>query len=362
MKCVTRKCHWMAAKWHCNMLYVLHFFSFHISGHSTPVSCRQPPVISAKVIISGLSPSLTLSIHPSIHHSLTHSLTHSLHNKYITPTHPPLDPEMLFLYNGWCVFPDTDKELVYEEVAALQQQCEAFRAELALAQARLNTARLGVHSIQENDDKCLFYTGLSWSTFLDIYDTIADTPPGKGVPIVAYIDQFFTLVKLRHNVKFEYLSDQAGVAPSTMVDHFWKWMDIIYVKLEWFLTWPDWEYVFRTMPPHFKRLYPRLTCIRDCFEIFVEPSNLKACAELWSNYKKHTIIKFLIGCSTLGAVTFLSQAWGGRVSDIEIVKRSGFLTAPDHHPGDQILADRGFILKDDSSSWIGTYHPSIHRR
>ena len=262
---------------------------------------------------------------------------------------------MVFLSNGWCVFPDTDKELVYEEVAALQQQCEALRAELALAQARLNTARLGVHSIQENDDKCLFYTGLSWSTFLDIYDTIADTPPGKGVPIVAYIDQFFfTLVKLRHNMKFEYLSDQAGVAPSTMVDHFWKWMDIIYVKLEWFLTWPDREYVFRTMPPHFKQLYPRLTCIIDCFEIFVEaPSNLKARAELWSNYKKHTTIKFLIGCSALGAVTFLSQAWGGRVSDIEIVKKSGFLTAPDHHPGDQILADRGFILKDEFAAAAG---------
>ena len=244
---------------------------------------------------------------------------------------------------------------MFEEVAALQQQCEALKADLATAQARLNTARFGVSAVEGNDEKCLFYTGLIWHTFLTLYDTLAESSPGKGVPIVSYIDQlFFTLVKLKHNPKFEYLADQAGIAESTMVDHFWKWIDIINVKLDWWVGWPDWKYIFRTTPPHFKALYPRLTSIIDCFEIFVEaPSHFKARAQLWSNYKKHTTVKFLISCSPLGAVTFLSAAWGGRASDIEIVKRSGFLTSPEHLPGDQILADRGFTLKDEFAAVAG---------
>ena len=43
----------------------------------------------------------------------------------------------------------------------------------------------------------------------------------------------------------------------------------------------------------------------------------------------------------------MSQVWGGRVSDIQIVRESGFIVSKFHNPGDQILADRGFTLKDD---------------
>lgn len=42
--------------------------------------------------------------------------------------------------------------------------------------------------------------------------------------------------------------------------------------------------------------------------------------------------------------------WGGRVSDVELVRKSGFISPNYHHPGDQILADRGFTLQDDFAS------------
>lgn len=54
-----------------------------------------------------------------------------------------------------------------------------------------------------------------------------------------------------------------------------------------------------------------------------------------------------IACTPLGAISFLSLAWGGRASDIQIVKESGFINPNLHLPGDQILADRGFTLQDD---------------
>lgn len=97
-----------------------------------------------------------------------------------------------------------------------------------------------------------------------------------------------------------------------------------------------------------KALFPRLTGIIDCFEIFIEaPGNLKARAQCWSNYKHHTTMKFLISCNPLGAINFLSSAWGGRVSDVHLVRHSGLLSLPDHHLGDQILADRGFTMREE---------------
>ena len=68
---------------------------------------------------------------------------------------------------------------------------------------------------------------------------------------------------------------------------------------------------------------------------------------MYSNYKKHSTVKFLISCSTLGAVTFLSKAYGGRATDVFIFRDSGFTSSKYHYPGDQILANRGFTLEDD---------------
>ena len=85
----------------------------------------------------------------------------------------------------------------------------------------------------------------------------------------------------------------------------------------------------------------------DCFEIFLEaPSNLKSRAQVWSSYKRHITMKLLIPCNLLGAINFLSRAWGGRVSDIKLVNKTEFLTKLPHHPRDQILTDRGFTMKD----------------
>ena len=176
-------------------------------------------------------------------------------------------------------------------------------------------------------------------------------PPAKPGTLTLR-DQFFvTLVKLRQDPNFDYIADQVGLSRTTIADIFWKWVKLIEAKLSFMIQWPDRETVSRTIPPVLKRKFPRLTCIIDCFEIFIDkPTNLKARAQCYSNYKKHTTVKFLIGCNPLGAVVFLSRAWGGRVSDVELTRQSGFINNHYHHPGDQILADRGFTLQDDFAS------------
>lgn len=109
--------------------------------------------------------------------------------------------------------------------------------------------------------------------------------------------------------------------------------------------------LFDIIPPVFKQKFPRLTCIVDCFEIFIKaPKALLARAQCYSNYKKHCTVKFFIGCTPLRAVSFLSKAWGVRASDVQIVRESGFIDSKYHMPGDQILADRGFTLAEEFAS------------
>ena len=64
--------------------------------------------------------------------------------------------------------------------------------------------------------------------------------------------------------------------------------------------------------------------IIDSSEVFCErPTNLKARGQTWSNYEHHNTVKFLIGISRQGVVTFVSRGWGGRVSDV-LLTESGY--------------------------------------
>ena len=74
-----------------------------------------------------------------------------------------------------------------------------------------------------------------------------------------------------------------------------------------------------------------------------------ATARTWSQYKHHKTIKFLINISPQGVISFISKAWGGRVSDKHLTEHSYFLK--NILPGDVVLADRGF----DISGSIGFY-------
>ena len=85
--------------------------------------------------------------------------------------------------------------------------------------------------------------------------------------------------------------------------------------------------------------------IVDCTEVFIErPHDLLARAQVWSNYKHHSTVKFLIGITPQGTISYVSEYVGGRMSDKEIVERSTLI----NHllPGDVVLADRGFTCDD----------------
>jgi len=111
------------------------------------------------------------------------------------------------------------------------------------------------------------------------------------------------------------------------------------------LTW-RWEASHFTMPLPFKTNLPKCTCILDCFEVNCEMHGwLLAKISLYSKYKSHHTGKFLIVITPRGSICFVSKGYGGRVTDVEIVRDSGFLKHV--NSGDEIMADRGFFIEED---------------
>ena len=149
---------------------------------------------------------------------------------------------------------------------------------------------------------------------------------------------------MRLNLFDEDIGYRFSVHRTTVSRNFHKVLDVMDVKLSHLIKWPDRETLRETLPTSFRRFFKKCAIIIDCTEVFVErPSDLLARAQMWSNYKHHSTIKFLIGITPQGTISYLSCA-GGRISDKQIVEQSGLL----QHllPGDVIIADRGFTCDE----------------
>ena len=82
-----------------------------------------------------------------------------------------------------------------------------------------------------------------------------------------------------------------------------------------------------------------------CSRIFTEKaSDLFAKAVTYSQYKSYNTAKYLVCVTPQGVVSFISDGYGGRVSDKYITEHSGFLDRL--VSGDVVLADRGFNIED----------------
>ena len=99
------------------------------------------------------------------------------------------------------------------------------------------------------------------------------------------------------------------------------------------------------MPTCFRSTYPTTKCIIDATEIFIEmPANPSAQQLTFSNYRNHNTLKALIGITPYGVVSFISDLYGGNISDKKLTQLSGLLNLSE--AGDAIMADHGFTIHD----------------
>ena len=207
------------------------------------------------------------------------------------------------------------------------------------------------------DEKLLrFYTGLnSFTVLMAVFELVAAVIPENPLSKLSKFQSFtLTLMKMRLDASTFDLAFRFGVSATTASRVFSRWIEAMDVRLAFLVTWPDRESLQRTMPFCFRPNYGlKVTSIIDCFELFIEkPSNLLPKSCTWLQYKHHNTAKYLISVTPQAIISFISNAWGGRVSDKHIVENCGYL----RHllPGDVVLADRGFDIADSLALYGAT--------
>uniref|UniRef100_A0A3P9JI17 DDE Tnp4 domain-containing protein n=1 Tax=Oryzias latipes TaxID=8090 RepID=A0A3P9JI17_ORYLA len=213
-----------------------------------------------------------------------------------------------------------------------------------------------------NNKDFIFYTGLCADSFWLLLRAVLTFCSQPLNTKLAVHEQFLlVLMRLRLGLLFTDLGKRFGVSRTTASEIFTFWRPILARFMrEKVIVWLPRDTLNRIRPKTFNKSYPKATCIIDCTEVFVQrPKNLRKRSQTYSNYKHHNTYKLLYCIAPNGYVMFVSKLFGGRASDNFITKNSGFV----HHliPGDEILADRGFTIKDILPPGVSLALPAFTR-
>ncbi|CAM9923312.1 unnamed protein product [Ectocarpus fasciculatus] len=170
---------------------------------------------------------------------------------------------------------------------------------------------------------------------------------------------FFCLVVMRTGMTLVVASMLFGVSPQTGGRAFTTWVKYLRGKLRPWLRLPEVDEVAAKAPANFKRKQmEKVVVVLDATEIeTVRVWHTNLAFYLYSTYKHKPTGKVLIGVTPSGVICYISSMYGGRMSDTELVARSGVIselvekgfgsrTAAENSGGGMggymVMADRGF--------------------
>ncbi|XP_031555024.1 uncharacterized protein LOC116291930, partial [Actinia tenebrosa] len=224
-----------------------------------------------------------------------------------------------------------------QKTAMLEEKLRALDLERLRLLERIEIERFGVERFSLSDSDMLYYTGLeNYKFFKALYEFLDGDngaisrlnywgsnnssqnfqdieKRGKKRSLLSADELFLTLARLRVNMAEKVLADNFRISVSEVCRIFATYLDFM--------------------------------IILDCTELFIQkPSCFRAQSETYSTYKSHNTAKGLVGIAPFGAVTFVSDVYGGHASDKEIVESCGILNRLEE--GDSVMADRGFEIRD----------------
>ncbi|KAL1478940.1 hypothetical protein MTO96_052250 [Rhipicephalus appendiculatus] len=205
----------------------------------------------------------------------------------------------------------------------------------------------GLHGYQsslvdkENGDALRDLTGVTITVFLALLRLMPQVRDERYLDLSVGSKLLLCLMKLKHGLTFSALGVLFGIHRTSASRIFYAILDVLHVSTEGWIKWFSREVVQATMPPSFRMNYPNCRIIVDCSEVRIEkPGKVADRVNCWSNYKSDFTLKFLVGITPSGYITYISDVFGGRSSDTYILANSGLISLLE--PGDMVMADKGF--------------------
>lgn len=264
--------------------------------------------------------------------------------------------------NTACITPETDAAtcneisiqtmVTMEDLALWSEQATFATKKIVEMEKKIEMAPFGLMDEKNNDNKWKYYTGFPYKMVnFVIFPQVEEYISCTSTTVLTSFNQLLlTLVKLRLNLHFKDLAYRFKISATTASSYFDNIIEILYRRFKSLIIWPERSMLQKNMPICFKEAFNnKFTVIIDCFEVFIEkPASMLTQQQCWSNYKHHCTVKFLIAIIPQGSICYISESWGGRISDKQIVECSSFLN--NIHPGDVVIADRGFLIKETLGS------------
>lgn len=179
-----------------------------------------------------------------------------------------------------------------------------------------------------------------------LLSTVSDKKFCSGSTMCTPQCMLLTFVKLKMNISFSGLAAFFNISEELAAEIFFSTIDLLYIVLKDGIRWFSQDNIRNNMPNVFKKLFPTTRVILDCMVIDVQHSScLKCKTRTYSQYKCSHTVKVLIGISPSGVITFVSEAFGGRISDKYIFMYSKILE--NREQGDAVMVHKDVSVQDE---------------
>ncbi|KAH7936846.1 hypothetical protein HPB49_005712 [Dermacentor silvarum] len=233
-----------------------------------------------------------------------------------------------------------------ERYLIMENELRDLRAKRS-SEANGAAAAWGYAAIAGHSEKVAYYTGLpNKETFAWVVSVYRTACP--SVETMSHEDQvLLVLMRLRLDIHLCFLADLFKINKKYVSTIFESALTTLVSELKGLVVWPD-DVAFHAWQPKISQCqrFRHVRVIIDSTEIRLERSSAStAQSRTWSQYKNSNTIKVLVGITPNGLISYISECWGGKTSDKQLVLQTDFTKYLDY--GDEVMADRGFNVTEE---------------